>query len=188
MWMLPNLRMVPVGGVLIAIIILTLNLTFSREVDSRAALATIQAPARGALIASGEHPEWRQFVILAAFTRADELTRLRELPDAPSRAATAPDADKAADKVAAKVAALPDTQDSVDPDDVTGSITDNPSASLPVDIGETSAFELPIVDRPETPPVIRVPERIKPAHESENDGGPRARRAKPQAAPPASVH
>jgi hypothetical protein len=184
MRMLPNLRMVPVGGVLIAIIILTLNLTFSRAVDSRAALAPLQAPARGALIASSDHPEWRQFVMLAAFTRADELTRLRELPDAPTRAATAPDADK----VAAKIAALPDTQDSVDPDDVTGSITDNPRASLPIDIGETSAFELPIVDRPETPPVIRVPERIKPAHESENNGGPRVRRVKPQAEPAASVH
>jgi hypothetical protein len=177
--MLPNLRMVPVGGVLIAIIILTLNLTFSRAVDSRATLAPIQAPARGALISGSEHPEWRQFVILAAFTRADELGRLRELP-----AATTPNANNAAEKIAA----LPDTQDSVDADDVTGTVADNPRATLPVDIGEGSSTELPIVDRPERPPVIRVPERIKPAHESENKSGPRAQPAMPRAGPSASAH
>jgi hypothetical protein len=89
--MLPGLRMVPVGGVLISIVILTLNLVLSRPGEFRAYIAPIETPARGTLIALADHPEWRQFFILAAFQRTDEIDRLRELPDTPTRVEPVPE-------------------------------------------------------------------------------------------------
>src|SRR6185437_12633533 len=81
--MLPILRILPVGGVLLAIFILILAL--SPPDGSRAPLNSAMAPARGALVDRNRHPEVRQFLILAALKRADELNRLRELPDTPTR-------------------------------------------------------------------------------------------------------
>src|SRR6185369_17011001 len=85
--MLPILRILPVGGVLLAIFILVLAL--SPPDGPRAPLNTTMAPARGALVDAGHHPETRQFLIRAAIKRADELNRLRELPDTPTRTAPA---------------------------------------------------------------------------------------------------
>ena len=171
MQMLPNLRMVPVGGVFFAILILTLNFVFSRQDDSRARIAAVETPAYGPLQAQADHPEWRQFVMLAAFTRAGELDRLRQLPDTPTRVRTEPNA--------AKVAAVPNSRDATDADgDSTGSITQEPDATLPVDIGESSSAELPVVDTPEQPPVIRVPQSETPAHQSETKPSPQSE-AKP---------
>ena len=81
--MLPILRILPVGGVLLAILILVLAL--SPPDGARPPLNTTIAPARGALVAREHHPETRQFLIMAALRRADELSRLRELPDTPTR-------------------------------------------------------------------------------------------------------
>jgi len=176
--MLPILRILPVGGVLLAITILVLAL--SPPDGSRRDWPATALSARGALLKAGEHPEWRQFLILAAFQRADELSRLRDLPDTPVRDDSAQAivkpgdaiADKAADKTieegAAKVAGLPTDRSSADPDpdDITGSITDLPAVTMPVEIGETSSTELSVAPREEKPPVIKTPERARQPSQS----------------------
>lgn len=203
--MLPILRIVPVGGVLLAILILVLALTPPDR--SRRSLSPSVVTARGPLIDREEHPEWRQFLIRAALQRADELSRLRELPDTPMHVepAVSEDAKPAEDPQTANVqpenvqsetpapapvqsesgppaaapadstedspkvfAGLPADRSSADPapDDVTGSIDEQPGATIPIDIGEASSTELPVVLPEERPPVIRMPVRVKPAQES----------------------
>ena len=81
--MLPILRILPVGGVILAIVILVLAL--SPPDGSRSSLTATIAPARGALVDRNRHPEVRQFLILAALKRASELSRLRDLQDSPVR-------------------------------------------------------------------------------------------------------
>lgn len=80
--MLPIFRMIPVGGVFIAIVALVQALTLPGP--SRSRLIRVEAPARGPLIERAEHPEWRQFLILAAIHRAQEILALRDLPDTPA--------------------------------------------------------------------------------------------------------
>jgi hypothetical protein len=88
--MLPILRILPVGGVFLAITILVLAL--SPPGGTRRELPAGVLLARGALMKQDEHPEWRQLLLLAAFQRADELSRLRELPDTPVRSDSGPPA------------------------------------------------------------------------------------------------
>ena len=143
--MLPILRIVPVGGVFLAIMIVVLAL------EPPGGPHPALTPSRGALIAATEHPEWRQFLMQAALRRADELSRLRELPDTPTRTDSSQDP---------KVAGLPTSRIDSDPDDdQTGTINETPSWTIPVDIGETSSTELPVTTREEIPPVIKVPQR-----------------------------
>jgi hypothetical protein len=168
--MLPILRILPVGGVLLAIMLLMLAL--NPPDGSYTRLGPSVAPTRGALIARGEHPEWRQFLMLAAIRRADELNRLRELPDPPARTEAAP--------AAPTVAGLSTGRNDNDPeaDDQTGSIMQPPPATIPIDIGESSAFELPVAPPNEQPPVIKPPPQAKPGKESGDKIAPRTRRAK----------
>ena len=210
--MLPILRILPVGGVILAIVILLLALIPPGASHVSPPTAVI---ARGPLLDRDTHPEWRQFLILAAFQRADELSRLRELPDTPVitvppmvEEPTAPAPTEAAEPAAAEAAAtnkvepvvapaekpkdvpniiagLPVNRGAADPDadDVTGSIEETPGATIPVDIGEASSTELPVAMPEEKPPVVRTPERTKPPRESRRKAHRHAHRAKVQARP-----
>jgi hypothetical protein len=172
--MLPILRILPVGGVLLAIMLLALVL--SPLDGSRAQLTPHVTPVRGVMIERGEHPEWRQFLILAAIQRADELNRLRDLPDTPARTDATP--------AASMIAGLPTDRSNSDPeaDDETGSTVRPPAAAIPVDIGESSSIELPVATPEEKPPVVRTPQRLR-----SHRGTLRARHAKAQANPAPSV-
>jgi hypothetical protein len=149
--MLPILRILPVGGVLLAILILVLAL--SPPDGSRPPLSPQMA--RGALVDRDRHPEVRQFLILAALKRADELNRLRELPDTPPRSADA----------RPKFAGLPGDRSGTDPDE-TGSINETPGVSIPIEIGEPSSTELPVTSSEEKPPEVKKAERAKPQRET----------------------
>ena len=129
--MLPILRILPVGGLLLAILILVLAL--SPPDGSRAPLASAIVPSRGALLDRERQAEVRQFLIHAALKRADELNRLRELPNSPTRS----------DNGQSTVASLPGDRSEADPEEPT-SINEAPVVSIPVEIGEPSSAELPI--------------------------------------------
>jgi hypothetical protein len=170
--MLPMLRILPVGGVFLAIMLLVLALNPPDGAHMQMAPSVVRM--RGAMIVLGEHPEWRQFLILAAIRRADELNRLRELSDTPARTGAAP-----------TVAGLPSGRADSDPeaDELTGSIVQPPAATIPIDIGETSSFELPVAAPEQQPPVIRTPQRVKSRNESRSKDVPHARRGKTLAKP-----
>ncbi|MCK9908367.1 hypothetical protein MXD81_04455 [Microbacteriaceae bacterium K1510] len=187
--MLPLFRFLPVGGVFLAILILILAL----KAPGERALPPVSLTASGMPTNGNEDPQWRQVAIQAALQRANELTRLRDLPDTPPRSEppvtepqsvvqeTAPAAEPA------KVAALPAERLDADPDpdSITSSIDDAPAATIPVEIGAASSFELPVVLPEERPAIIRTPERTKPAHESRRKK--RSRVAKPKALTPPPV-
>ncbi len=174
--MLPMLRIIPVGGVFLAIMILVLAL--SPPDGSHQRMASAVMPARGPLQQIDEHPEWRQFLILAAVRRADELGRLRDLPDTPVREDVKEEA-----QAGEKLAGLPVERNDTDPDDTTGTIAELPGATIPIDIGETSSTELPTAVPDEKPPVIK-PRRVKAPSESRRKPVHRARQAKPVKQPP----
>ena len=172
--MLPILRIIPVGGVFLAIAILLLAL--NAPGDRHAHFASSPMPPGGALIPRKEHPEWRQLLILAALRRADELSRLRELPDTP--VVTAPPAQAQPKPDAPPDSKLAGVQDNpVEGDDVTGTVQ-SPNAALPVDIGETSSTELPVIPHEERPPVTMMPVREAPT--SDHDAAPQPAQLKPQ--------
>jgi hypothetical protein len=191
--MLPILRILPVGGVLLAIFILFLAL--NPPDGPRSPLNTAFAPARGALVDVGHHPETRQFLIMAALKRADELSRLRDLPDTPTRAAPAePAAIEPAPAAPAaeepKVAGLPAGRTEADPEPDEPAATETPKVSIPVETGEVSAPELPVAPKEtgsagENPEQAKQPvkEQAKPQHETRRRVAPRARRAKAARAP-----
>jgi len=175
--MLPIFRILPVGGVLLAITLLALAL--NPLASMHAHLTPGVVPMRGAMIEQSAHPEWRQFLLLAAIRRTDELNRLRELPDTAVRIDDAPAATAA--PAGPKLAVLPTERNDTDPDadDTTGSIIQPPAATIPIDIGEPSAFELPVATPEEKPPVIRTPLRLKSDNENRPSGGPRRAKAAP---------
>lgn len=106
----------------------------------------------------------RQFLIRAALKRADELNRLRELPDTPVRS----------DTTQSKVAGLPNDRSDTDPEE-TGAVNETPSVSIPVEIGDPSSFELPVTSQEESAPAVRKPEPAKPEREIRRRGAHRAR-------------
>lgn len=193
--MLPILRILPVGGVFLAILLLVLAL----KVPGERALPPATLTARGPQLDHNEDPQWRQVAIQAALRRANELMRLRDLPDTPMRSVTPapqvsePDSPAPESTVGAeppKVAGLPVDRFDADPDadSVTGSIEEPAGATIPIEIGATSSSELPVVLPEERPEIIRTPERTKPAHESRRKRShrlarPSVQKPRPQAAP-----
>lgn len=185
--MLPLFRILPVGGVFLAILVLILAL---RAPGDRA-LLPVSLTANGAQPNGNDDPQWRHVAIQAALQRANELVRLRDLPDTPPRSEPPPVSEpepSVQTTVPAvetpKMAALPTERPDADPDpdSVTNSIDDAPAATIPIEIGAASSFELPVVLPEERPAIIRTPERTKPAHESRRKKG--SRLAKPKAPNP----
>lgn len=194
--MLPILRTISVGGLALAIAILGLALI----PPSRPSLllANGDATGRGALIDRRNHPEWRQFLIVAALRRADELGRLRLLPGALSGSPDMPPNLANDDSLAeflrrapnadgAKVAGLPVERGEVGPDDETGSINVAPNATMPIDIGETSSFELPVAPAEEKPPVARTPVISMTDRASPEDASPASAALEPTGLPLAPI-
>jgi hypothetical protein len=245
--MLPVLRIIPVGGVAVAVLILLLAISPPRE--ARQGVAPELALARGSLIDRREHPEWPQFLVQAAYRRAGEILRLRDLPDTPmviepvalppprpvvdetppsapppdsgvqsaakaldiaTQADAAPPpaepdapAPPAGEPVAAEpavpaaeappapltVAALPRERPDAEPnrEETTGSVSAANDATIPVDIGETSSTELPIVLPPERPPIHRVIKRERASHLVPRKRSPRRPKATARPARPSNV-
>lgn len=156
--MLPILRIVPVGGVLLAILILLLALTPPGA--ARRALPDVAFEARGPLIDRGEHPEWRQFLIRAALQRADELQRLRDLPDTP--VVRAPEPHRAPIEIVIPVqppvthteASLPSTEEVTPPKPST---QETPQADIPA-AKDSAAAEPVFIEPPasKTAPAINA--------------------------------
>ena len=169
--MLPILRILPVGGVLLAILILVLAL--SPPDGSRAPLSSAMATSRGILADRDRQSEMRQFLIHAALKRADELNRLRELPDTAVRSEEAPP----------KVAGLPSDRADADPEE-TATTPETPVVSIPIEIGEPSSVELPAIapqvlpqtQPQEEAPVVKKAEQAKPRPDARR----RVYRARPQ--------
>ncbi len=155
--MLPILRILPVGGVLLAILILVLAL--SPPDGSRAPLSSAMATGRGVLADRDRQSEVRQYLIHAALKRADELNRLRDLPDTPARAEEAPP----------KVAGLPTDRTDADPEE-TATIPETPVVTIPIEIGEPSSVELPAV----------APQALPQSSPQEESSAKKAEQAKPR--------
>jgi len=170
--MLPILRIIPVGGVFLAVLIVVLAL------DPPGGPPPAFTHSRAPLVVAENHPEWRQFLIQAAVRRADEVSRLRDLPATPTRTEipVAPDKTTESDKgkgerpknpAESTVAGLPTNRSDSEPDDLTGTVSDTPGATIPVDIGETSRFELPVAVPDEKPPAAKPQQQKSPTESSE---------------------
>ena len=128
-WILPG------GCALLAVLVLAL--AFKTVDRSHAQLMPNAARTRVALIELGEHPEWRQFLTLSAVQRANELNRLRELPDI-----------QGANDVATgtpKVAPQPANRSDSDPED--SNVLNMQSRAA--DIGASTPVQAPIATRDE---------------------------------------
>jgi hypothetical protein len=172
--MLPLLRIVPAAGVLLSLVIFMLAVTPPRG----SGLPQAPAPARGPLIDAAEHPEWRQFVLQAAYRRAHEVERLRDLPDTPAPSEPAltdvapmlnvdPLPPPPSEETLANLLPKPKSEVADAPVAAPAPATEPPpqpvaalqqeeapapsNAPAPVDIGETAAVEIPAMlprDRP----------------------------------------
>lgn len=169
---LPLFRTMLAGGVLAILALLA-----GFFVPAPSTLARPMQPARGPLIEADQHPEWKQFLVQAAYRRADEIGRLRALPSTPTVVPIA------TPTVPVQVAELPPPRSELAPGDVTGSIDDAEPGSMPVDIGEASATELPIRQL-DLPMPIERPESLKRNQSQLRAPVHRAKHAKPAPAKP----
>jgi hypothetical protein len=170
---LPLFRTIFVGGVLAMLALLAGFAAPGPSTMARPAL-----PARGPLIEAAQHPEWKQFLVQAAYRRADELERLRDLPNTPT-IVPPPAPAVPVPAIPVQVAALPPPQAEAPSEEITGSIEEPPVGDMEVGVGEASAVELPVgqslrlpMPRPDTTkpdesrrklPAHRVAKRAKPA-------------------------
>jgi hypothetical protein len=137
------------------------------------------ARARGPLIEANEHPEWKQFLVRAAYRRAEELERLRDLPAGPmiveevippeagqsenlDAALASPEKSEASTQ---NLAALPPEHDREVKEDITASIDEKPSGVIPVEIGASSSAELPLIEQDDVPEA-RQPETLQKLHDN----------------------
>ncbi|HEY6382291.1 MAG TPA: hypothetical protein VIY07_10870 [Pseudolabrys sp.] len=150
--MLPILRVLPVGGVLLAILILVLALT--PPDGSRGPLSSPGVPARGALSDRDRQAETRQFLIHAALKRADQLSRLRDLPDTPTHS----------EEPQPELAGLPAERSDADPEE-SGSTNATPAVTIPIEIGGPS-IEVPIPSPQDIPLTLKQPEQSKTQQET----------------------
>ena len=160
--MLPILRIISVGGVSIASLILLLVLIPLEVIHPP--LRAITGSASGTLIARDGYPERRQFLIKAALRRADQSKRLRLLPDTPLPDEASVPVKSKDDSIEpkAELAALPIQQIAADGQDAAGSTVRLSDSSIPLGIGESSASELPVIPRSEWLPVIVMPAHNEP--------------------------
>ncbi|MGA7166853.1 MAG: hypothetical protein WBX37_23325, partial [Pseudolabrys sp.] len=104
--------------------------------------------------------EVRQFLLHAALKRADELNRLRDLPDTPTRSEV--------EDTTPKVAGRPSNRSDSDPEEA-ATINETPVVSIPIDIGEPAAVEMPAVvpqaQPQEMAPAAKKAEPAKPQRE-----------------------
>jgi hypothetical protein len=178
---LPLFRTILLGGVLVMLALLA-GFGAPRPATSSARLTP---PARGPLINAAEHPEWKQFLIQAAYQRSDAIERLKDLPDTPTIVpapvtetppAAADPQPFAAEQPARmqQIAALSSGLDDTLPADPTGSVEASPT-DLPIDIGEASATELPITIQ-DLPIPIERPQSLKRLNETQHIVKPAKRR------------
>jgi hypothetical protein len=118
------------------------------------------ATGRGVLADRDRQSEVRQFLLHAALKRADELNRLRDLPDTPTRSEV--------EDTTPKVAGLPSNRSDSDPEEA-ATINETPVVSIPIEIGEPAAVELPAVvpqaQPQEMAPAAKKAEAAKPQRE-----------------------
>ncbi|MGN6463398.1 MAG: hypothetical protein ACTHLY_19645 [Pseudolabrys sp.] len=140
--MFPTLRLLLAGvSALFLVTLGALSLTSTSPPGVSARVVTAAFALRGPLISADDHPEWRPFLVQAASRRANELAKLRDLPerDAPNGPYL-------------RWVSLPATPQDHAPAEAVETLNDIPSATLPMDIGEASSTELPVGPVEETAP------------------------------------
>lgn len=151
--MFPDLRLI-LAGFLAGFIVVAGWLTLT-------ARAHIFGGERVSLTEPTEKADWRGFVFRAALRRADELSRLRDLPDTPMRQEEPLPAPIEPAAPEPKVSSLPDTaSDAVPEDTPSNPVAETPTITMPVDLGETTTIEVPVT-LPADPPLPPV-QQIKP--------------------------
>jgi len=184
--MLPLLRIIPVGGVFFAIMIVVLAL--NPPGDSSAPRS---GAARGSLVDANAHPEWRQFLLHAAIRRADELERLRDLPDTPVRIPPAVVEEPAA-VVATPVDMAPAVRPPVDiapVDTVPAAVSPAPAAPAEPTIAPAPEPAVTITEAPVVPPPANdLPIAVAGLPQERADAGPNGDAGSAAASPETSIH
>lgn len=163
--MLPLFRVLPVGGVFLAIAILLLALTPPRGRILH--VPPDQEAPRGALLDRAEHPEWRQFLIHAAFRRTEAVAQLRDLRDTPIVAKLPPPVtvrlNVAAFSPIPKASASPSTVEAMPPaahptpgEPTFAAVTQAPAASAKHEVAQPIATAQPEPKLPETVTVAKA--------------------------------
>lgn len=140
--MFPTLRLLLAGvSALFLVTLGALSLTSTSPPGISARVVTAAFAPRGPLISADDHPEWRPFLVQAAARRADELAKLRDLPERDG-----------ASGALLRWVSLPAAPQDHAPAEAVETLNDIPSATLPMEIGEASSTELPVGPAEETPP------------------------------------